>query len=205
MELEIYVAAGTAVLTSIVGPIVVHYVQSKYNKKNIDHVKESLETNVLVFNKLEEIKTKLNTDRVWLMQFHNGGHFYPTGKSIQKFSMCYETVEPGTSSIQGSFQNIPISLFSKAINFLLENNVISIPDYKDETVATHGLKHIAEETGCRSAYMFAIKSIDNKFVGILGIDYTKRKTQLEEHSLNELLVEASAIGGVLMNHLNSKS
>ena len=33
-------------------------------------------------------------------------------------------------------------------------------DYKDETIATFGLKYIAEDTGCKSGYLFAIKTID---------------------------------------------
>ena len=111
--------------------------------------------------------------------------------------MCYETVDKGAHSIQQSFQNIPISLFSKSINHLLENDIIAIPDYKDETIATHGLKYIAEENGCKSGYMFAIKSIDDKFIGILGVDYTRRKNVLSEEELNILLIEATTVGGVL--------
>ena len=71
-------------------------------------------------HKLDYIKDEFKADRVWLAQFHNGGHFYPTGKSIAKFSMVYEIVESTTKSIQSNFQNIPVSLFSKPINHLLE-------------------------------------------------------------------------------------
>jgi hypothetical protein len=68
-------------------------------------------------------------------------------------------------------------LFSKSINQLLLNDTIEISDFKDETIATYGLKYIADDTGCKSAYLFGIKSIEGKFIGILGIDYTKRKTK----------------------------
>ena len=192
-----------AFLTGVAGPILVmivkNYLDSK--KKPSDMVADAVEVGNLISAKIEHIKEEFGVDRVWVSQFHNGGHFYPTGKSIAKFSIFYETVKVGTSSIQSNFQNIPVNLFSKSINELLENDVIEIPDFKDETIATHGLKYVAEDTGCKSGYLFAIKSIDGKFIGTLGLDYTKRKTKLDMESINHLAVHASAIGGVLMTHL----
>jgi hypothetical protein len=199
------IALLSAGLTSIVGPILVHFIQLytlNRQKNETDLIKESLETNILVENKIDEIKEKYKTDRVWVAQFHNGGYFYPTGKSIQKFSICYETVTLDVSSIKMSFQNIPVSLFSKSINQLSENDVVLIPDFKDNIVETYGLKYIAEETGCKSGYLVAIRSIDGRFIGMLGIDYVKHKTKLTEDKIASLEIEASAIGGVLMNLLN---
>ena len=63
------------------------------------------------------------------------------------------------------------------------------------------MKYIAEESGCKSGYLFAIKSIDGKFIGTLGLDFTKRKTKLDIESINQLAIHASAISGVLMTHL----
>ena len=120
---------------------------------------------------------------------------------MAKFSVIYETVNIGVNSIQSNFHNIPVNLFSKSINELLLNDIIEIPDYKDEAISTFGLKYIAEENGCKSGYLFAIKTIDGKFIGTLGIDYTKRKTKLDMESINHLQVHATALGGVLMSHL----
>jgi hypothetical protein len=79
--------------------------------------------------------------------------------------------------------------------------MIEIPDFKDETIATYGLKYIAEDTGCKSEYLFAIKTIDDKFIGTLGLDFTKKKTKLNNESINHLQVHATSLGGVLMKHL----
>lgn len=198
MSIELTVALTSSAVTAVIGPIAVHYFKNKLEKnKKKDILKDSLVTNTLVANKLEEIKEQFNADRVWLTQFHNGGNFYPSGKSIQKFSMFYETVNPNIDSIQQSFQNIPISLFSRSINHLLEHNTVAISDFKDDTVSTYGLKYIAEESGCKSGYQFAVKTIDNKFIGVLGLDYVKKKNNLNEEEVNNILVEASSIGGVL--------
>lgn len=193
-----------AFITGVLGPITLLYVKSILDKRKIkpDMVTEALKVSELITSKIDHIKDEFRADRVWVTQFHNGGHFYPTGKSMAKFSIIYESVNTGVSSIQTGFQNIPVNLFSKSINELLENDVIEISDYKDETIATYGLKYAAEESGCKSSYLFSVKTIDDKFIGTLGLDFTKRKTKLDIESINHLQVHATSIGGVLMGHLN---
>ena len=200
--MENYLGIVIAFITGVIGPILVLYIKNKLEKKEKpDMVRETLRVSELVTNKIEHIKEEFNADRVWITQFHNGGNFYPTGKSMAKFSIMYETVHPGVQSVQTNFHNIPVNLFSKSINQLLSNDVIEVADFKDETIATYGLKYIAEDTGCKSGYLFAIKTIDDKFIGTLGLDYTKRKHKLDMESINHLQVYATALGGVLMIHL----
>jgi len=192
-----------AFITGVLGPVLLLFIKNKLDKKTEkpDMVLETLKVSELVMTKLDNIKEEFKSDRVWVAQFHNGGNFYPTGKSMAKFSIIYESVGPSVQSIQGNFHNIPVNLFSRSINHLLEKDTIQISDFKDETVATFGLKYIAEDTGCKSGYLFAIKCIEGRFIGMLGIDYTKKKTKLTDESVNNLLVQSTTIGGVLMNHL----
>ena len=194
-----------AFITGVLGPLLVLFIKNKLDKKSEkpDMVLETLKVSELVMTKLDHIKEEFKADRVWVAQFHNGGNFYPTGKSMAKFSIIYESVAPSVSSIQGNFHNIPVNLFSKSINQLLEYSKIEISDFKDETIATYGLKYAAEESGCKSCYLFSVKTIDGKFIGTLGLDFTKRKTALDIESINRLLVHATSIGGVLMGHLNN--
>ena len=191
-----------AFITGVVSPVIVLLLKSRLDKKNKpDMVEEALRVSELVTNKIEEIREGSKADRVWITQFHNGGHFYPTGKSITKFSVMYESVNTGVSSIQNNYQNIPVHLFSRSMNQLVSAETIEVPDYKDDTIATYGLKYAAQETGCKSGYLFAIKTIDDKFIGVLGLDYTKRKTKLDDDVINNVMIHASSLGGVLMNHL----
>ena len=193
-----------AFITGVLGPISIMFVKNYLDKKKKkpDLVQETLKVSELITSRIEHIREEFKADRVWITQFHNGGNFYPTGKSMAKFSIMYETVGVGVNSIQSNFNNIPVNLFSKSINQLLENDVIEIPDFKDETISTFGLKYIAEESNCKSGYLFAIKSIDEKFIGTLGVDYSKRKNKLDMESINHLQVHATALGGVLMTHLS---
>ena len=193
-----------AFITGVLGPLLLLFIKNRLDKKaeKPDMVLETLKVSELVMTKLDHIKEEYKGDRVWVAQFHNGGNFYPTGKSMAKFSIIYESVAPSVSSIQGNFHNIPVNLFSRSINQLLEHDTIEIPDFKDDTVATFGLKYIAEDTGCKSGYLFAIKCIEGRFIGMLGIDYTKKKTKLDMESINHLQQHSASIGGVLMTHLN---
>jgi hypothetical protein len=200
--MESFTAIAIAFITGILGPVLIIIIKNRLDKAKHtpDMVTDALRIGELVTARIEHIREEFKADRVWITQFHNGGHFYPTGKSIAKFSVIYETVSPNTQSIQTNFQNIPVNLFTRSMNQLLEADVIEIGDYKDETIATYGLKYVAEESGCKSGYLFAIKTIDDKFVGVMGLDYTKRKTKLDIESINHLAVHSSSIGGVLMSH-----
>ena len=195
-----------AFLTGTAGPVIVMVVRSYLEKRSKarDMVIDAVEVGNLISTKIDHIREEMRADRVWVSQFHNGGHFYPTGKSIAKFSIFYETVGTGVNSVQSNFQNIPVNLFSKSVNKLSEDDIIQIADYKDDEIATYGLKYIAQDTGCKSGYLFAIKTIDGKFIGTLGLDYTKRKTRLGDDDIQHLINHATAIGGVLMTHLNQK-
>jgi hypothetical protein len=196
-----------AIIGGIIGPIIVltskWYLENKLGKKKTDMVTEALEVGELVTTKLDQIKDDYEADRVWLSQFHNGGHFYPTGKSIAKFSIFYETVVPSAPSLQLTLKNIPVALFSKSFNELLNEGAIAIPDFEDETISTFGLKYFAAEYGTKSQYLFAIKNFEGKFIAILGVDYTKEKHRLKLKEIEDLIHTSISLGGVLSNHLKS--
>lgn len=191
-----------AFLTGILGPVILVLLKNYLDKKKTkpDIIKDTLQVSTLVTGHIEAIREKFKADRVWITQFHNGGNFYPTGKSIAKFSVIYETVDYDVDSIQNNFRNIPVNLFSKSVNQLLTNNKIIITDFNDEKVQTYGLKYIAETTDCKSGYLFAIKTIDDKFIGTLGLDYTKKITLLKPQAIAELEKESMLLGGVLMSY-----
>jgi hypothetical protein len=206
LELLSQPAVIVAFISGVLGPIAVIFVKTKLenSSKKADMVTDTLEVSEKIIKKLDEIKETYKADRVWLSQFHNGGNFYPTGKSIAKFSMVYETVDANAKSIQNNFQNIPVSLFGKSINHLYENGVIEISDFKDDSIPNYGLKYIAEEAGTKSSYLFAIKTFENKFIGVIAIDYTKKKTKLSPEDVHHLENSATAIGGVLLTHLRKR-
>jgi hypothetical protein len=201
--MENFATVAVAFITGVIGPIAVLYIKHILDsrKKKPDMVMDTLRVSELINLKIDHIRDEFGADRVWISQFHNGGNFYPTGRSMAKFSIMYEAVSSNASSVQSNFKNIPVNLFSRSINQLLQNDVIEVADFKDETIATYGLKYVAEESGCKSSYLFAIKTLDDKFIGVLSVEYTKRKTKLNMEEINHLSNHASSIGGVLMTYL----
>jgi hypothetical protein len=198
-------AIWIALIGSVVGPTVVlaigWWLNNRKKKKPHDMVTEALAVGQTVTAKIESLKDEYEADRVWISQFHNGGHFYPTGKSIAKFSLFYEAVTENASSLQVTLKNIPVALFSRSFNQLLNEDLVSIPDFEDHSISTYGLRYFAEEYDTKSQYLFAIKNFEGKFIAILGVDYTEEKRTLTEDEIESLLHTAISLGGVLSNHL----
>lgn len=191
-----------AFLTGVLGPVVILYVKHLLDKKPApDLITEAVNNANVINDELEHILEEFGASRVWISQFHNGGHFYPTGKSIQKFSIFFECVKHAKDSIRAHFQNIPVNLFSRALSELLTNDYISIPDFKDETIATFGLKYVAEEHGSKSAYSFAIRNVEDRLIGVLTIAYTDRRKKLSSDDIVRLRLISTKLGGVIMSHL----
>ena len=195
-----------AFLTGVVGPILYLLISKHLQKqkdKNTDVIKDSLKSTMIIEDELEQIRDDFNSDRAWISQFHNGGNFYPTGKSIQKFSIFYEVAKKGISSVSHTFNNIPTSLYPKAFDHMLndEQKGIFIPDYSDAKVATYGLKGAAESVGTKSSYLIPLFTLDNKYIGVLGVDYVTKKKRITKDDWEHLQIKASRIAGFLSSHL----
>jgi hypothetical protein len=160
-----------ALITAVLGPIAVNWVKLKMEKKDISTpMRDALETSTLIDNQLEQIMEELECDRIWIAQFHNGGVFYPTGRSIQKFSIFYEKCTPETLNIQNTFQNIPVSLFPRVLSKVYKDNEISIDDISN-TEDTYGLEYITTQFGTKSVCMIGLHSLDNHLIGVLTISF----------------------------------
>jgi hypothetical protein len=193
---------AVALITAVFGPIAVAWAKSQFETKLTDKnlVDEAIELNSLVDEQLENIMKELDADRVWIAQFHNGGHFYPTGKSIQKFSIFYEKTTPNSQSIQTTFQNVPVSLFPKAMAALYKEGEISIPTYEGED---YDLSSVSRPYGTKSFYMITLNDLHDKFIGVISIAYnTEYKLSKEDWIF--IRQKAGVIGTLLDEYLNTK-
>jgi hypothetical protein len=189
-----------ALITAVIGPIVVNWVKLKMersDKKTL--MREALEASTLIDNQLEAIMDELECDRVWLAQFHNGGNFYPTGKSIQKFSFFYEKTSPNTQPIQHTFQNIPVSLFPKVLSKIYNDNEISVEDVSSSE-DTLGLEYLTTQFGTKSICMLGVYSLDDHLIGVLGISY-KEPHHMVRDEWSFVRQKVGAIGTLLSEYL----
>jgi hypothetical protein len=206
-NLELFVSILTAFIVSAIGPTVVEWAKSKFAKPApiTDPVKEELAKSCVINKELETILDTLGADRVWISQFHNGGKFLHSPKSIQKFSIFHEVNASGVSPVAHTFRNIPSSLYSRAFDELLKNGSIFIADFNDETIATFGLKGGAEAVGTKASYVFGLFNLGtNEFMGTLGIDWVKKPKQLKQEQLIYLSAEANRLSGYISNFLQDE-
>ena len=196
---ELEIAILVVVISAVVGPLLVTRYRHYLNTKKEDPIKAAIKVNNLVEEQLEQLKDELDACRIWISQFHNGGNFYPTGKSIQKFSIFHEICSPNISHISETFKNIPVSLFSKSISHLYSDGEILVPNYSKED--KYGLKTFADGTNAKSSYLFALNSINDEFIGTLGIEYCSRVKKLNEDQLNDARSKSITIGTLLSAYL----
>ena len=105
-----------ALITAVLGPIMVNWVKLKMEKKDSSTpMRDALETSTLIDIQLEQIMEELECDRIWIAQFHNGGVFYPTGRSIQKFSIFYPKNEKKRWWQAAAIKNAPEGFFVKCV------------------------------------------------------------------------------------------
>lgn len=191
-----------ALITAVLGPLIVTWFKNKLETKPTKKLlEEAIDLNELVSEQIEIIIDELEADRIWIAQFHNGGHFYPTGKSIQKFSIFYETITPNTEPIQSVFQNIPVSLFPKSLSKLYKDGELSITTLNDEE--DYDLKPLCIAYGTKSFYMISIYNLDDHFIGVMGIAFNE-EYKLSKEDWIFIRQKVGAIGLLLTDYLKTK-
>lgn len=192
-----------AFISGVFGPIAIMYAKKKLDSSRLvqkhDLLTEEFKFGVVVEEEIDELLFSLDADRVWITQFHNGGHFYPTGKSIQKFSVFYETVNEGVQKITPQFQNIPCSHFSKSFAELMSKDEVIVQNFNSDD-RTYGLKNMAETTGCKSVIIVPLKTHNGKIFGSLGVERVKR-IGFEEDDLFDVKQCAAFVSGLLFQHI----
>ena len=189
-----------ALITAVVGPIIVNWVKLKMEKKDASTpMRDALETSTLIDTQLEHMMDELECDRIWIAQFHNGGYFYPTGRSIQKFSIFYEKCTPETPTIQNTFQNIPVSLFPRVLSKIYKDNELSVEDV-DAEEDTYGLEYITTQFGTKSICMVGLHSLDNHLIGVLAISF-QNSHHIEKDKWIYIRQKVGVVGTLLSEYL----
>jgi hypothetical protein len=199
--MEILIPVVIALITSVFGPILLEWAKSKFKKKSTDPLPESIKYNEQIEHQLDIILDELECDQIFIAQFHNGGHFYPTGKSIQKFSIFYEVLNPNIESVKNIYQNIPVSLFNKPLSELYEHGEVIIEDAE----ATNSyLLNTTTGGRCKSIYLLSLTDLDGRIIGVMGIHYIEKKHKIVKDEWIFIRQKVGAIGNIMSNYLHSK-
>jgi hypothetical protein len=194
-----------ALITAVLGPSAVEWIKIHLTKtKSRDLLGESINVDEKIDKQLEILQKELDCDRICLAQFHNGGHFYPTGQSIRKFSIFYEKLSPNTLSVKETFQNIPVSLFPKTFSLLYRQGEIIIPKCKENTIECGLFQINGKNYKTKSFYILSIKDLDNNFIGSLTISYYTKEHDLTPEEWMLVRQKIGVLGTILTNYLHGK-
>lgn len=199
METSVIVTIIVALITAVIGPAALEYVKSYLKKKESeeDPIYEEMESDILINEQIQFLLEEIDCDRVWVMQFHNGGHFYTSGVSIKKFSFFYEVTGTGIAPVRDRFQNVPTSFFSKAVKEIADNDELCVNDMSDETQRSYGLRDVAEATGSQSIFIAALKTPSGKLHGAIGVDFVKEPNTFTEDHKDSIRQAANYVSGIL--------
>lgn len=201
--MEIIIPVVIAIITSVVGPAIVEWVKKRRENKPKDPLGDAIQYNEVIEQQIDGMLKELECNQIYIAQFHNGGHFYPTGKSIQKFSIFYEVTTPDAPSIKGTFQNIPASLFSKPLSILYEKGEILIEDTSTMNIDL-GLESFCPSSAYKSVYLLTLTDLDDRIIGVMGIYYTEEKHKIVKDEWIFIRQKVGAIGSIMSNYLNNR-
>jgi len=199
--MEIVIPIIIALITSVFGPVLLEWAKNKFKKKSADPMPDAIKYNEQIEHQLDIMLNELDCDQIFIAQFHNGGHFYPTGKSIQKFSIFYEVLSPNIESVKNVYQSIPVSLFNKPLSELYEHGEVII---EDAEVANSYLLNTTTGGKCKSIYLLALTDLDERIIGVMGIHYIENKHKIVKDEWIFIRQKVGAIGNIISNYLHSK-
>jgi hypothetical protein len=194
------IALIIASAVSVLGTIFGIYLKNKleYNKKN--SIENSTVSGVNIYKALEYLQSETGAARSYVFEFHNGEHFF-SGRGQQKFSCTYEHVRAGVSAEAINSQGHRISNFNKYIRSLVEEGKYVSKDV--QKINDEAFKSLLISKGVMALYNVPIKTLNNKIIGILGIEYISPVEKFDFGSRHEdidrfMRVQARTISGYLI-------
>jgi hypothetical protein len=128
---------------------------------------KQIEKDELVHFTLREMRRKYHTDRIFIIQFHNGGIFY-TNSPMQKASVTYERASDGLERISDNLQNVFVSHYTWFIKQTLAGELFYVDCEEVEDVAT---KALMRKFGTQATAAVPIYDIQDHLISVLVLDW----------------------------------
>ena len=108
-----------------------------------------------VYAALEFTMGEMEADRAYVLEFHNGGHYY-SGRGQQKFSCTHETTRKGITHECNNSQEHRVSNFHSYITELIEKKKFAYLEMNE--VPDHAFAGLLENAGVLSIFNVPIKT-----------------------------------------------
>lgn len=196
----VFITSITSIIVALIGK---DYFRKREKRRDKDRSKEDLleqiEKDEIVHLSLKDIRRQYQADRIYILQFHNGGNFY-TESSMQKASITYERCSQGLERKSEKYQNILVSLFS----WYMKQVILNTSYYFDmEDIEDIGIRSICSGNGTKSHVASPMFDDKNHLVGILCMDWVFTPVPQEIINQNNFTEEFKEELGQLSNSLKS--
>ncbi|WWT39317.1 hypothetical protein [Microcystis phage Mel-JY01] len=159
---------------TLLGIVLSWYLKYKYGEYKQKKITRELSQSNLVKTILDQQLDEYKCQRSFILQRHNGGK-YGTGKSMNKLSTTYESLEEGVSTEFKECQNIPMSLYTDLVNSALNYTAI----YKDvDKIDDLLTKAFFSQRGTRSAIVYPVLRGD-ELMALVGFEWTHSVKNIE--------------------------
>lgn len=188
-----------SVLTGVVSAataVVGMWIKLKYDEKKSKEFNYDPASHSNIISALNYVMEETEADRVYVMEFHNGEHYF-SGRSQQKLSCTYETMSEGISSECQNMQNIRISNFHGLVQKIAEEKTFLCEDlelYSEDL----GFKSFLQGKGVKSIFARPIKTLNGKILGVICLEYVKEKRVWSSGAEEFTRKQARVISGYLI-------
>ena len=165
----------------------------KERKDKVFDYDPNLHSNVVTA--LEFMRRETEADRVYVLEFHNGEHYF-SGRSQQKFSCTYEVVNEGISREVQGLQSIRISSMHYLIKDVVDGKTFMCKDV-EEFCEDLSFRSFMEMRGIKSMFARPIKTLNGKIIGVLVMDFVKEHRKWGINAEGFLKKQARMISGYL--------
>lgn len=177
------IITGAATITSV---WFAHcYVKKTLNTRR-NPVADDAAQSANVYTALQHILSKMGGDRAYVLEFHNGGHYY-SGRGQQKFSCTHEIAVKGISRECDNSQDHRVSNYHTYITELIDKNRYAYSNIENAT--DKAFTSVLSGAGVKSIYNVPIKTLNGKIIGILGVDYVKSYASNDSTGFGEIKEE----------------
>lgn len=143
-----------------------------------------------------ELLMRFNAHRVFLKQYHNGGHWF-SGDSMLKMTCTNEAVRPGVSKLQRDFQSILISAdYFKFIDKLSKREFIHT--LNTDEIQSAELKAQCSYYGIRESFDHIIKDEFELPLACLSVTFDRKKN-LSVEDIAEIKILVTKLKNVLLS------
>ena len=196
----------TSITSIVVALIAAGYFKKFWEKRSQNSSKKKLvkqiEKDELVHFTLKEIRRKYHADRIYIIQFHNGGTFY-TNSPMQKASVTFERCSDGLERVSEHLQHIFVSHYTWFIKGTLSESMFYTDCENIEDVAT---KALFRKFGTQATAAVPIYDIQEQLVSIMVLDWVfseipsdfMKGEEFTQEFKEEMVVDAESVGNLII-------